>query len=62
VPTTHEGSLRTILRPFVGRNDPSWVDGTENVWGYNPVYDDRSDFTQSRPLQGYLAHEKHPPP
>ena len=20
------------------------------VWGYNPVWDDRSDFTQSRPL------------
>ena len=20
------------------------------VWGYNPVCDDRSDFTQSRPL------------
>ena len=22
------------------------------VWGYNPVWDDRSDFTQSRPLSG----------
>ena len=22
------------------------------VWGYNPVWDDRSDFTQSRPLYG----------
>jgi hypothetical protein len=25
------------------------------LWGYNPVSDDRSNFTQSRPLQGYMS-------
>ena len=27
-------------------------DGWEGIWGYNPMQDDRSDFTQSRPLYG----------
>ena len=26
--------------------------GSGGVWGYNPVKDDRNDFTQSRPLYG----------
>ena len=25
------------------------------IWGYNPVQDDRSDFTQSRPLYGDIC-------
>ena len=27
----------------------------QSFWGYNPEYDDRSDFTQSRPISGDLG-------
>ena len=27
----------------------------EVIWGHNPVQDDRSDFTQSSPLQGDIS-------
>ena len=34
-------------------------DGGSQLWGYNPVEDDRSDFTQSRPLYADIGPHEH---